>query len=610
MCAASPARNSRPRRIGALTNERIGSTDFSVIGAGVELPALEGEARGEVVPDPVVGPVLDLLVGVDLQVQPRDLRRAHRVQREALGVPGVDQLVGRRRGVGQDAQPGVGVGALPHLPAGALLHDRPRDAVEAVGAGDDVALEHLRVAVGVGEPDPGAVGVDVLGRDVGDLEQQRRAAVQLRLDQVLGDLGLAVDPDGAPAQLREVQLVPGAGVLQVDAAVLEALALQPVADAGLGQRVDGVLLEDAGADARLDVVAGPVLEHDGVDALQGQQPREQQTGRAGADDAYLGAHGAECDRADAPLGTAILPVSGSRGSGPARGRCRGRPPRAPAPAGRGRGGAAGRRCRAPPPRPAPARPLDLHRHGQRGRARRHLLRRPGVPRRRTSASSRRSRPGSTTVCRVIRVSDAERLVDDLVRGGGEQHLAHAGRVQRQPAADLADHRHRLAAGDPLDVERAAARRGRRGARCRGWPCARRGGTVRPPGAARAAPARAGRGPRACGRSRSGRPGGGPARPTRSARPSSRCAVVSGVPERSAISDSDSRGCAARRRRARPARGRSPSVRGSRCHRPWPLLRSFHPVEVPLGQRNPRPYCPGMTGTTSASGLHLPRSPAN
>ena len=31
MCAASPARNSRPRRIGALTNERIGSTDFSVI---------------------------------------------------------------------------------------------------------------------------------------------------------------------------------------------------------------------------------------------------------------------------------------------------------------------------------------------------------------------------------------------------------------------------------------------------------------------------------------------------------------------------------------------------------------------------------------------------
>ena len=123
-------------------------------------------------------------------------------------------------------------------------------------------------AVGVGEPDPRAVAVDVLRDDVGDVEQQRRAAVQLRLDQVLGDLGLPVDPHRAPAELGEVQLVPGAGVLQVDAAVLQALALQPVADAGGDERVDGVLLEDAGADAGLDVVARPVLQDDGVDALQ------------------------------------------------------------------------------------------------------------------------------------------------------------------------------------------------------------------------------------------------------------------------------------------------------------------------------------------------------
>jgi hypothetical protein len=126
--------------------------------------------------------------------------------------------------------------------------------VEAVGPGDDVALEQLRVAVGVGEPDAGGVGVDVLGGDVGDLEEQRRAAVELGLDEVLGDLGLPVDPDGAAAQLREVELVAGARVLQVDPVVLEALAVQPVADAGVGERVDGVLLEDAGADPGLDVL--------------------------------------------------------------------------------------------------------------------------------------------------------------------------------------------------------------------------------------------------------------------------------------------------------------------------------------------------------------------
>src|SRR4051812_18597809 len=80
----------------------------------------------------------------------------------------------------------------------------------------------------------GAVGVDVLGPYVGDLEQQRGAAVELGLDQVLGHLGLAVHPHRSRAQLREVELVPGARVLQVDAAVLHALALQPVADSGRG----------------------------------------------------------------------------------------------------------------------------------------------------------------------------------------------------------------------------------------------------------------------------------------------------------------------------------------------------------------------------------------
>ena len=190
----------------------------------------------------------------------------------------------------------------------------------------------------------------------------------------------------------------------------------------------------------------------------------------------------------------------------------------------------------------PAAALDLHRHGERTRRRATSPRRCGrSARRRTSASSRRSRPGSTTVCRVCRVSERSACSTTSRRRRGQQHLADAGRVQRQPAADLADHRHRLAAGDPLDVER-------------GEPLpdgqvdgvADRGVHVEQeraprPGAAPSAPAPAGRGPRACGRSRSGRRTAGRGRPSRRARPSSRCAVVSGVPERSAISDSDSRG---------------------------------------------------------------------
>ena len=82
-------------------------------------------------------------------------------------------------------------------------------------------------------------------------------------------------------------------------------------------------------------------------------------------------------------------------------------------------------------------------------------------------------------------------------------------------------------------------------------------------------------------------------------------MVSGVPERSAISERESRGAGRRRRRRGwPARARSPTAPGCRCDRP--CRPPFRQWKSRLGQRSPRPYRPGMTGTTSASGLHLPR----
>ena len=63
--------------------------------------------------------------------------------------------------------------------------------------------------------------------------------------------------------------------------------LQPLADAGLDEQVGGSLLEHAGADAVLDVLAAAVLEHDRLDPLALEQPRERQPGRAGADDPDL-----------------------------------------------------------------------------------------------------------------------------------------------------------------------------------------------------------------------------------------------------------------------------------------------------------------------------------
>ena len=79
-------------------------------------------------------------------------------------------------------------------------------------------------------------------------------------------------------------------VAQLDALVDRALAVHPLADAGLAQRVHRALLEHAGAHALHDVVLVAVLEHDGLDPVQVQQVSEQQAGRAGPDDGDLGVY--------------------------------------------------------------------------------------------------------------------------------------------------------------------------------------------------------------------------------------------------------------------------------------------------------------------------------
>ena len=50
------------------------------------------------------------------------------------------------------------------------------------------------------------------------------------------------------------------------------------------------LLEQAGADAALDIVAAAVLQDDGFDAREVQEMRQHQPGRPGPDDSDLRAH--------------------------------------------------------------------------------------------------------------------------------------------------------------------------------------------------------------------------------------------------------------------------------------------------------------------------------
>jgi hypothetical protein len=90
------------------------------------------------------------------------------------------------------------------------------------------------------------------------------------LAEIAGHLGLAVDPDTAPDQVDEVEVVPLAGPLQVDAPVLVALGVQALTEPEPVEQVDGRVLQDAGPDPGLDVLPGPGLDHHRLHAVLGQ----------------------------------------------------------------------------------------------------------------------------------------------------------------------------------------------------------------------------------------------------------------------------------------------------------------------------------------------------
>jgi len=82
----------------------------------------------------------------------------------------------------------------------------------------------------------------------------------------------------------------GAGETEFDAVVHQAFALQASAGAGLDQQVDRSLLQNAGANALLDVFARVGFEHDGIDALQIKKMGKRESGGACSDNSNLGSH--------------------------------------------------------------------------------------------------------------------------------------------------------------------------------------------------------------------------------------------------------------------------------------------------------------------------------
>src|SRR5918995_1080837 len=254
--------------------------------ARVQRPALDPESPFELLPDPVVGPLVERFVGPDLEIETGHRRRAHAVEGEAPLVVRVDQLLVRRRRGGEDPEPGERILTLERR-ENARRNAVPAHPVEAVTSGDEVANDLPVVAV-VPVVEDGPVSLEALGADVLDVELECAARLQPRCDQILHHLLLPVDRDPAAAgQRREVDPVPLAGDLQLDPVVDEAFPSEALSHADLLQQVDGALLEHPGPDAALDVLAGSVLENDRVDPPEVEEVSEDEAGGPGADDADL-----------------------------------------------------------------------------------------------------------------------------------------------------------------------------------------------------------------------------------------------------------------------------------------------------------------------------------
>ncbi len=138
--------------------------------------------------------------------------------------------------------------------------------------------------------DVGLRSVKVVDADVAGLEEDLTTGRQPRRDEILDDLMLRINGNCASAcESAEIDAMAAAAEAQLDAVMGEAELLQPLADAGFNQQVDGALFEQAGANPLFDVLAAASFEHDGLDAREVEQMREHQARRSRADDADLSA---------------------------------------------------------------------------------------------------------------------------------------------------------------------------------------------------------------------------------------------------------------------------------------------------------------------------------
>ena len=147
------------------------------------------------------------------------------MEREPALVVREDQHVGGGRDCGQNPEPSERVVAL--IDTEHARRDRvARDPLESVAPRYEIAAQLLLDAL-VAEANARLLGIEAVQADAVDLEEQRKAGIEPRPDQILDHLSLAVDRRHAPAgQLAERDPMSAATEPQLDGMLDKALVTQ------------------------------------------------------------------------------------------------------------------------------------------------------------------------------------------------------------------------------------------------------------------------------------------------------------------------------------------------------------------------------------------------
>jgi hypothetical protein len=161
--------------------------------------------------------------------------------------------------------------------------------VKTIAASDEVARQLLRHSV-LFKSDSRLAAVKSVDLYARGFENDLPVGCQARRNQILDHFVLGINHHAlAASQFTKIDAVPTATEAQLNAAMKKALAMQAFANPSLGQQIDSSLLQNSGANARLDVLAARRFEDYGLYALQMQKVREHQTGWACSNDSDLGA---------------------------------------------------------------------------------------------------------------------------------------------------------------------------------------------------------------------------------------------------------------------------------------------------------------------------------